>query len=228
MIAFIKFIVFTKSFKGDALTSNTLSLLGQRIAQERLRQNLTQLALSQRSGVAYSTLRKIEAKGIGAMGDYADILAALGQLAQLAAWAVAGQFVPQAENVVGNIKQRKRARTTAGEAFTAVRQPTFPSAQLAPSVPSVVFPASTQPLRKSERLGLDFPYDWSNPAISDTALIGAVLGRARFMDVSKIFAHFGMAQVEQVAADLNIDLHAGVLGALMPGIQRGAQLVSHP
>jgi transcriptional regulator with XRE-family HTH domain len=210
------------------LTSSTLSLLGQRIAQERLRQNLTQLALSQRSGVAYSTLRKIEAKGIGAMGDYADILAALGQLDQLAAWAVAGQFAPHTGAVAEAAKPRKRARTKAGKALPAVSQPTFFVPPLAPSATSIVLPVKQQPLRKSEQLGLDFPYDWSNPAISDTALIGAVLSRARFLDVSKIFAHFGMQQVEQVATDLGIDLHAGVLGALMPGIQRGAQRVSHP
>jgi hypothetical protein len=85
-----------------------------------------------------------------------------------------------------------------------------------------------QPQRKSELLGLDFPYDWSNPAISDTALIGKVLDRARFMDVSRIFAHYGPAQVTQVAADLGIDLQSGVLGTLMPSLQLGAQRVSNP
>lgn len=216
------------SFKGNALTSNTLSLLGQRIAQERLRQNLTQLDLSQRSGVAYSTLRKIEAKGVGAMGDYADILAALGQLDQLAAWATAGQFAPPTGAVTDTSKQRRRARPKADTTVTAASQATFSASPLANPASTMMLSAGTQPLRKSEQLGLDFPYDWSNPAISDRALIGAVLGRARFMDVSKIFAHFGMEQVEQVAADLDIDLHAGVLGALMPGIQRGGQRVSHP
>jgi transcriptional regulator with XRE-family HTH domain len=210
------------------LTSDTLLLLGQRIAQERLRQNLTQLALSQRSGVAYSTLRKIEAKGIGAMGDYADVLAALGQLDQLAAWATAGQVTLPPGAVKTPNKQRKRARSKADTALPPAGQTTFSALQRVAVNPAPVQLSRIPPLRKSEQLGLDFPYDWSNPAISDTALIGAVLGRARFMDVSKIFAHFGMRQIEQVAADLNIDLNAGVLGALMPGIQQGAQRVSHP
>jgi transcriptional regulator with XRE-family HTH domain len=210
------------------LTFNTLSLLGQRIAQERLRQNLTQLALSQRSGVAYSTLRKIEAKGVGAMGDYADILAALGQLDQLAAWAVAGRFAPWDAAKTDAIKLRKRARSKA-DATLSTSSASDSSIPLQTQPTSTVTQtASLEPLRKSEQLGLDFPYDWSNPAISDTALIGAVLGRARFMDVSKIFAHYGAPQVEQVAHALAIDLHAGVLGALMPGIQQGAQRVSHP
>jgi transcriptional regulator with XRE-family HTH domain len=214
------------------LTSSTLSLLGQRIAQERLRQNLTQLALSQRSGVAYSTLRKIEAKGVGAMGDYADILAALGQLDQLAAWAVAGQFVPAHADALGTSRdttqRRRRASSKSDVTITASSPLSLPPAQQVQPISTVTRTASLESQRKSERLGLDFPYDWSNPAISDTALIGAVLGRARFMDVSKIFAHFGAKQVEQVAADLAIDLHTGVLGALMPGIQQGAQRVSHP
>ena len=78
-------------------------------------------------------------------------------------------------------------------------------------------------VRLSQKLGLDFPYDWSNPAISDTALIGKVLDKARFMDVSKTFAHYGHMRVESAAADLGIDLTTGVLGSLMPGIQRGLQ-----
>ena len=50
--------------------------------------------------------------------------------------------------------------------------------------------------------------------------------RARFNDVSKVFAHFGVARVEQVAQAHGLDLQAGVLGALMPGIRRGVQLAT--
>ena len=49
-------------------TENALATLGQHIAKERLKQNLTQLALAARAGVAYSTLRKIESTGQGALG----------------------------------------------------------------------------------------------------------------------------------------------------------------
>ena len=176
-----------------------LVTLGQHIAQERLRQNLTQLALASRAGVAYSTLRKIESTGQGGMAHYAAILFALGQLEQLPFLAVAAQPAQQHS-------LRKRARTTKV------------ATQLAPPSPQTA-------ARLSQKLGLDFPYDWSNPAISDTALIGKVLDKARFMDVSKTFAHYGHEQVESVAADLGIDLTCGVLGSLMPGIQRG--LASH-
>ena len=184
------------------MTASQLSNLGQRIAHERLAQNLTQLALANRAGMAYSTLRKIESTGQGSMGHYAAILQALGQLEQLPFSAA----LPPAA-------QRSPLRKRASTAKTA----------------QVIAPAKTtkapQPKaqRQSEKLGLDFPYDWSNPAISDAALIGKVLDRARFMDVSKTFAHYGHPVVEKVALDLGIDLDQGVLGSLMPGIRLGLQ-----
>jgi transcriptional regulator with XRE-family HTH domain len=177
---------------------NSLLSLGRSIAQERLKQNLTQLALAARGGVAYSTLRKIESTGQGSMGHYAAIWQALGQPEPLLS--TSAHFASQSQ-------PRKRAR--------AARTP--PAAT--PPQPS---PQET--LRPSQKLGLSFPYDWSNPAISDTALIGKVLDRARFMDVSKTFAHYGHARVESVAADLGIDLTSGVLGSLIPGIKRGLEI----
>ena len=40
-----------------------LQMLGERITEERLSQNITQRDLASRSGVAHSTLRKIESSG---------------------------------------------------------------------------------------------------------------------------------------------------------------------
>ena len=181
-------------------TTNLLTTLGQHIAQERLKQNLTQLALATHAGVAYSTLRKIESTGQGGMAHYAAILVALGQLEQLPFSTISEQPAQPSQQRT----PRKRART--------------------PKVAAQVIPTPPQAApRPSQKLGLDFPYDWSNPAISDTALIGKVLDRARFMDVSKTFAHYGHERVERAAFDLGIDLTSGVLGSLMPGIQRGLQ-----
>lgn len=180
-------------------TTTVLVALGQNVAQERLKQNLTQLSLANRAGVAYSTLRKIESTGQGSMGHYADILLALGQLERL-------PFSTIAEPPEQQRAPRKRART-------------------AKALDDLIPPPQQAAARPSQKLGLDFPYDWSNPGISDTALIGKVLDKARFMDVSKIFVHYGQDRVESVAADLGIDLTSGVLGSLMPGIQRG--LASH-
>ena len=85
-------------------TTNVLVALGQHVAQERLKQNLTQLALANRAGVAYSTLRKIESTGQGSMAHYADILLALGQLERLPFSTIAAP--PEQQQAL-----RKRART---------------------------------------------------------------------------------------------------------------------
>ena len=214
------------STKGKELaSSHALLLLGQRIGQERLRQNLTQQALAGRAGVAYSTLRKIESTGIGALGHYAAILLALGQLDQLAAWATAGAHaVTSARPADAPVSPRKRASSPRPQAPASGQTITNTAdSVVSPALPPPV--VVSQPLRKSARLGLDLPYDWSNPAISDAALIGKVLDRARFMDVSRVFAHYGFERVSQVAQDLHIDLTTGVLGTLMPGIRQGAQRV---
>ncbi len=178
-------------------TTTVLAALGQHVAQERLKQNLTQLELATRAGVAYSTLRKIESSGQGGMAHYADVLLALGQLEQLPFSAMTVQ--PEQQRPM-----RKRARTPK----VAQKPATLPKQGAA---------------RLSQKLGLDFPYDWSNPGISDTALIGKVLDKARFKDVSKTFAHYGHEKVENIANDLGIDLTSGVLGSLMPGIYRGLE-----
>ena len=47
-----------------------------------------------------------------------------------------------------------------------------------------------QKTSKSKELGLTFPYDWSNPEISDEALIINVLERGIFHDICIIAAHF--------------------------------------
>ncbi|NOT83248.1 MAG: hypothetical protein HOP02_00390 [Methylococcaceae bacterium] len=51
------------------------------------------------------------------------------------------------------------------------------------------------------RLGLSFPYDWSNPFISDQALIINVLKRGIFEDICRICAHFGIDTVDSFAKD---------------------------
>lgn len=52
-------------------------------------------------------------------------------------------------------------------------------------------------VNKSEIIRLDFPYDWSNPNMSDEALILNVLKKSRFRDVLKICIYYG---IEKVAA----------------------------
>ena len=185
-----------------------LKNFGQQIQRQRLAQNLTQKALAEKSGVAYSTLRKIEASGTGSMGDYVGLWAALELV-------VAPVFsTPPATPQV----QRQRARRHSASGTAAI------AAEIATPSPQVQNAAPLQTEPPPHRLGLDFPYDWSNAAMPDETLIAKVLQRARFHDVSKVFAHFGRPKVEQVAREYGIDLQSGVLGSLMPGIRRGEQL----
>jgi hypothetical protein len=69
--------------------------------------------------------------------------------------------------------------------------------------------ASVETIRKSERIGLSFPYDWSNPAISDEALILNVLARGIYKDICRICAHFGLHTVEALRAELPEDVASG-------------------
>lgn len=65
-------------------------------------------------------------------------------------------------------------------------------------------PAATEPAaprrRKSRRLALSAPYDWSNADIADDALIAKTAASLRFEDVAKLCAHYGLAKVRAVVA----------------------------
>lgn len=50
-------------------------------------------------------------------------------------------------------------------------------------------------MKKSEQLGLSFPYDWSNPNIPDISLILNVLDRGIFEDICRICTHYGLPVV---------------------------------
>jgi transcriptional regulator with XRE-family HTH domain len=54
-------------------------------------------------------------------------------------------------------------------------------------------------VRKSTDLTL--PYDWSNPAMPDHALILSVLRRAIFSDIARVCADFGLERVSQRVDD---------------------------
>ncbi len=50
-------------------------------------------------------------------------------------------------------------------------------------------------------LGLEFPYDWSNPGMSEDVLIHNVLEKGRFMDVLRLVKYFGIERIESEARD---------------------------
>jgi hypothetical protein len=76
---------------------------------------------------------------------------------------------------------------------------------------------------RTQQLGLDFPYDWSNQGMSDDTLVAKVLERARFMDVSRVCAYFGLPKIKQIANQFEMPLNTGVLGSFMPSIERAQQ-----
>lgn len=53
----------------------------------------------------------------------------------------------------------------------------------------------------SQRLNLEFPYDWSNPNMDESTFISLVLEKARFTDVLKIAHHFGLERVQSLTSD---------------------------
>ena len=58
-----------------------------------------------------------------------------------------------------------------------------------------------RPARKSERLGLSAPYDWSNGAMDDNVLIARVLELHDFRDVARICANYGTERVRKVMGE---------------------------
>ena len=60
--------------------------------------------------------------------------------------------------------------------------------------------------RKSQLLKLSFVYDWSNPDISDDALILNVLSRCIYEDICRVAAHYGVELVEKLRRDIPSDV----------------------
>jgi transcriptional regulator with XRE-family HTH domain len=190
---------------------HNLSLL---LKTHRLQLNLTQRELSEKAGVAYSTLRKLESTGFGSLSDFVKMLQALQMHDHLAMLGMGDMTFNETLP-----PPRRRARRRLSTSRGVEPSDKLSAKQLTPRQSN---PTLTVGL-KSERLGLSFPYDWSNPQIEDDVLIAKVLDRARFVDVSRTIAHFGLPQVEQVAERFGIAMGGGPLGAILPAI-RIAQL----
>jgi transcriptional regulator with XRE-family HTH domain len=179
-----------------------MNQLALQLKSFRLQMNLTQRELSAKADVAYGTLRKLESTGTGSLTDFVKLLGALEMRPQLAALGINenAQSAPQIA-----LMPRRRARKHLGV--------------VQPSQTPVSAPQGHSFDLKSERMGLSFPYDWSNPDIDDAVLIAKVLDKARFIDVSRTIAYFGLDKVEQIAARFGIPLDSGPLGAVLPAIR---------
>lgn len=83
--------------------------LGRRIAQQRIKKNITQAELAQRSGVGIATLKRLES-GVGAtLSNFIRILMALGFANDLSLLAVEPTLSIEAFEAQNNAKPRKRA-----------------------------------------------------------------------------------------------------------------------
>lgn len=60
-----------------------------------------------------------------------------------------------------------------------------------------------KPRRKSERIGLSVPHDWSNSELDDNVLIAKTLASQRFDDVAKICRTYGVARVRAIMREQN-------------------------
>jgi hypothetical protein len=79
-----------------------------------------------------------------------------------------------------------------------------------------------QKIRRSTQLNLSFPYDWSNPNISDDALIINVLSRGHYSDICRICAYFGFDVVDRLASSENgVLISNSSLERMLANIQKG-------
>jgi HTH-type transcriptional regulator / antitoxin HipB len=87
---------------------------------------------------------------------------------------------------------------------------------------------SAQFLKKglSEKLGLDFPYDWSNLDMSEESFIHAVLKKGRFMDILKTTHYFGLERVETEAKSSVDDFNCHRVEKILQRIRIGSNQVS--
>jgi transcriptional regulator with XRE-family HTH domain len=185
-------------------SSMNIQQASQSLKQLRIRAQLTQHELAIQSGVAYGTLRRLESSGRGSLQDYLRLQEVLNETLQSR---VTVQQATGSSSLLAHeeVTTRQRVRKPSKIQVTRVSQSSSP--------------APTHQI--SHKLGLDFPYDWSNPNMPEDTLIAKVLEKARFADVSRIFAHFGNERVAHIAQDFGIDLKSGVLGSLMPSIELG-------
>lgn len=78
---------------------------------------------------------------------------------------------------------------------------------------------------KSNELGLSIPYDWSNPNISDDALIINVLRRSFFDDVCLVVYHFGFDRVNSAVTLIDDELCVAIIRRMLRNIKNGMQSI---
>jgi len=83
---------------------------------------------------------------------------------------------------------------------------------------------NTKPL--SEKLGLEFPYDWSNPNMSESTLIALVLEKTRFNDILKIAFNFGLERIIEESRKISDNSKAEIINKYLRRIEKGIALAN--
>lgn len=89
-------------------------------------------------------------------------------------------------------------------------------------VPRQVRSATAEPL--SKKLNLEFPYDWSNPGISESTLIFLVLEKTRFNDILAIAHYFGIERITIEARNFAEAPQSELINKYLRRIQQGIAL----
>lgn len=93
---------------------------------------------------------------------------------------------------------------------------------------AVVVAPTPAPQRKSSKLALSAPFDWSNAQVPDDALIAKTAASLRFEDVAKLCAHYGLIRVRAVVASRVTDpLPRTILERQLRNIEAAQHELSH-
>lgn len=79
--------------------------------------------------------------------------------------------------------------------------------------------------RKSQALALSFPYDWSNPAMSDSVLIARVVERGLFEDMVKVAIRYGIEPLQRAVTTFTARTPAAApaLNRMLANIDKGLE-----
>ncbi len=91
-----------------------LQRIGEKLRQNRLKQNITQRSLSEASGVPLSTLKRIEAGEIGSFESFLRIVRVLGLLDSLQSLTEVDELTPQEYYEWVNSAQKKKRQRAVG------------------------------------------------------------------------------------------------------------------
>lgn len=95
--------------------NEALEYIAAAMRQRRINQNMTQEALSQKSGVALATLRKFERTGLISLESFLKLVLVTGFLDKLVSTIEAQESATSLDEILKQNKQQKRMRVKTGK-----------------------------------------------------------------------------------------------------------------